>query len=172
RRGLLGGVVISGGEPTLQKDLPDFIEKVYAMGYRVKLDTNGSRPDALSALLDTGMLDYVAMDVKAPLDKYAATTGVEADTDSIRKSIGVLRSTGVAHEFRTTFVPTLNPDDIHNIARLIEGAQLYALQQYRKPAVTKPDNPCSGLTAHTPDVFKEAVRLASPHVHKCIVRGI
>jgi pyruvate formate lyase activating enzyme len=172
RRGLLGGVVISGGEPMLQKDLPVFIEKVHEMGYKIKLDTNGSRPDTLLALLDTGVVDYVAMDVKAPLNKYPETAGVLLDTKKIVKSIEALKNSAVAHEFRTTFVPTLSPDDIFKIAHLIEGAPLYALQQYRKPSLTKTSPIALGLPAHPPAVFEEAVRLASPHVQKCIVRGV
>ena len=171
RRGLLGGVVISGGEPTLQNDLPLFVEKVRALDYRVKLDTNGSRPDMLSALVRAGMVDYVAMDIKAPPDRYADTAGVPVDMINLLKSIEVLRFSRVAHEFRTTFVPTLSPDDILSIARLIAGAPLYALQQYRRPVFTGPGRIIPALPPHGQSAVEEAVRLASPHVLRCIVRG-
>jgi len=171
RRGLLGGVVISGGEPTLQNDLPAFIEKVRALDYRVKLDTNGSRPDVLSDLIQAGVVDYIAMDVKAPLEKYPETACVRVVTGSIMKSIELLRNSQAAHEFRTTFVPTLSAGDIHSIARLIEGAPLFALQQYRRPALTKTNRIELGLPPHGQAAMDEAVRLASPYVRRCIVRG-
>ena len=171
RRGQLGGVVISGGEPTLQNDLLVFIDKVRALDYRVKLDTNGSRPDVLSDLIRADMVDYIAMDVKAPLEKYAETACVRVDTGSIIKSIEILRNSAVAHEFRTTFVPTLSPGDILSIVRLIEGAPLYALQQYRCPVVEKTNRMELGLPPHGQAEMEEAVRLASPHVRRCIVRG-
>lgn len=171
RRGLLGGVVISGGEPTLQKDLLSFIVKVRAMDFLIKLDTNGSRPDVLKPLLESGMIDYVAMDVKAPLDRYDQTVCVPTDTDCIANSIQILSESKVAHEFRTTFVPTLSPGDIEDIARLIEDAPLYALQQYRRPAPAKASSIALGLPPHGREAIEEAVRLASPHVQKCVVRG-
>ena len=100
RRSMLDGLVVSGGEPTLHADLPSFIRKVKALGLKVKLDTNGSRPDVLGKLMAEGLLDYVAMDIKAPLHKYSLV-GFE-DTDAITLSISMLESSAVDHEYRTT----------------------------------------------------------------------
>lgn len=133
RRGLLDSVVITGGEPTLQKDLAEFIRQVRALGYLVKLDTNGTRPHVVRALLDEGLLDYVAMDVKAPLDKYEAMVGAPVNHDAIHAGIDLLLAGRVDYEFRTTVVPQLYAADILAIARRIRGSRRYVLQQYRRP---------------------------------------
>jgi pyruvate formate lyase activating enzyme len=114
RRGLLDGVVISGGEPTLQPDLLSFCRRVREMGYAVKLDTNGYRPRVLEAVLET--VDYVAMDVKAPLDQYARATGVDVDTARIEHSVDLLLGAEIPFEFRTTVVPGLLEE--HEIAAI------------------------------------------------------
>lgn len=173
RQGLLDGVVITGGEATLQNDLSEFIRQVRALGFKVKLDTNGSQPSCLEALLDAGLLDYVAMDVKAPWDAYAQNASVHLDTNALRQSIALLAQSGIAHEFRTTFVPTLSPEDIEEIAKAVAGAPLYALQQYRRPSPQKGIGEAMIYPApHSPSVFTAAIKLAAPHVQKCIVRGI
>ena len=131
RCGLLDGVVISGGEPTLQPDLAAFAARIREMGYSVKLDTNGYRPMTLGALIDAELVDYVAMDIKAPLDRYDEAAGVSIDADRIMQSIDLLLRCQVEYEFRTTVVPgLLGEADIASVARLIEGAQAYYLQQF------------------------------------------
>jgi len=107
RRSRLGGVAISGGEPTLQADLPAFIRSIRGLGLAVKLDTNGSQPRVLAGLLDKGLLDYVAMDIKAPWSHYARLTRVPRMAEAVRASVRILTASGVAHEFRTTRVPAL-----------------------------------------------------------------
>ena len=132
RKGILDGVCITGGEPTLQKDLADFIRKIRALGYAVKLDTNGTNPAVLQSLLDEGLLDYVAMDIKNTLEKYAATVGVASfDVTPIQQSIDLLRAGRVDYEFRTTVVAEYHtPGDIGQIAALIAGAPRYFLQPF------------------------------------------
>ena len=142
RVGLLDGVVISGGEPTLQPDLIPFAQRLREMGYAVKLDTNGYRPLVLREVLGRGLLhapvvDYVAMDVKAPLSKYALATGVQVDTARIETSITLLLESGVPCEFRTTVVPgLLDEEDVVEIAAglaVVSGAPgevAYYLQQF------------------------------------------
>ena len=137
--GKVTGVVITGGEPTLQPDLPDFLRRVRALGYAVKLDTNGYRPDALAALLEAGLLDYVAMDIKAPPEKYAPLAGLpNLDVARIEQSLTRLSSDGVPYELRTTIVPgLLDVADIEAIARwLVPTADrrpptAWYLQQFR-----------------------------------------
>lgn len=107
RRGLLDAVVISGGEPTLHEDLPHLLTRIRAMGFAIKLDTNGSQPERLRALLRAGLVDAVAMDVKAPWEKYDLLAGVAAPVEAIRESIALLAESGCAHLFRTTRVPAL-----------------------------------------------------------------
>ena len=110
RRGQLDGVVVSGGEPTLQSDLEEFLRRVKRLGFEVKLDTNGSRPDTLRRLLRQALVDYVAMDVKAPLAAYERLAGRPVDAAALRESIALIAGSGVAHEFRTTVVPELLAD--------------------------------------------------------------
>lgn len=140
RQGFLDAVVISGGEPTLHPELPDFIREIKAMGYLVKLDTNGSNTPMLQSLLEARLLDYVAMDIKAPLEykAYQQACGKLSLEEffCIRSSLRLLLSASIKVEFRTTVVPCLHsPSDIIEIARYIQGAPLYSLQQFN-PAST------------------------------------
>jgi pyruvate formate lyase activating enzyme len=136
RKKVLDGVVITGGEPTLSKDLPEFIRKIKSRGLLVKLDTNGSSPGVLEKLLKEGLLDYIAMDIKAPLDKYDDAAGVNVDKEKIKKSINIIKNSGVDYEFRTTVVPRLlSLEDLIKIGEELKRAKKYVLQQFR-PLVT------------------------------------
>ena len=132
RQGILDGVCITGGEPTLQPDLPEFIAKIKAMGYKVKLDTNGSFPDKVKEILDSGNVDLVAMDLKNTLERYPETVGVPGfDTSKILESIDIIRNSGVEYEFRTTVVSPLHrPEDFGELAKLVEGSPRYFLQNF------------------------------------------
>lgn len=132
-REFLDGVVVTGGEPTVHEDLPEFLRKLRDLGVKVKLDTNGSNPKMLQDILAAGLVDYVAMDLKAPLnEKYADVVGVNVDLDDIKRSIELLETSGVEHEYRTTVVPVLlTPGDIESMAAYIGGTKKYALQQFR-----------------------------------------
>lgn len=136
RKRFLDGVVVSGGEPTLQEGLQDFLMKVKELGYSVKLDTNGSNPEILRRFIDMHILDYVAMDLKAPMHRYEEICGVPIIIEDIEKSIDLLMEGKVDYEFRTTVVPQLQESDILCIANRIKGARLYILQQYRQPQIT------------------------------------
>ncbi len=129
----LDGVVVTGGEPTIHADLPDLIRRIKALGVKVKLDTNGSNPRMLRDLIDAGLIDYVAMDIKAPLnEKYDDLSGIPAPLDDIKRSIEILETSGIDHEYRTTLAPILlKAADIEAIAAYIGGAKKYALQQFR-----------------------------------------
>lgn len=133
RQGLVNGVVITGGEPTLQRDLASFLHRLRERHLDVKLDTNGYCPDVLADLLGEGLVDYVALDVKAPPDKYPLLVGLsDVDVTRVERSIALLRESGVPHELRTTVVPgLLDEDDVEAIARWIAGAERYVLQQFR-----------------------------------------
>lgn len=129
RKGKLDGVVITGGEPCLQIDLIDFIKEIKAMGFIVKLDTNGTFPDKLQKSLP--YIDYVAMDIKAPLDKYSEISRVNVNSENIQKSIDIIMSSGIDYEFRTTVVKSqLSYDDFAKIGELINGAKKYYLQKF------------------------------------------
>jgi pyruvate formate lyase activating enzyme len=131
RRGKLDAVTITGGEPTIHDDLATFIKKIKKMGFAVKLDTNGSQPQVIKALLDEKLLDFIAMDIKGPLAKYESIACVPVDGKKIKESIKIILKAGISHEFRTTIVQSqLTPKDILKIAALIAGAHRYALQKF------------------------------------------
>ncbi len=135
RRGQLDGVVISGGEPTLQRFLIPLIEKIKRLGFLVKLDTNGTRPLVIKSLLNRNLLDYIAMDIKGPPEKYPVICKQRVDIKRIRQSIDLIKTSGVSYEFRTTiWEPLLNETDLLNCGRLISGASTYYLQRSRPPS--------------------------------------
>ncbi len=131
RKGKLDAVSITGGEPTIQPDLVEFIERIKDIGYLVKIDTNGSCPEVLERLINRRLLDYIAMDVKAPLEKYRNIAKTKVNPDNIKKSIETIMDSGVEYEFRTTVVKSLlKKVDLEKIASLIKGARLYVLQKF------------------------------------------
>ena len=144
RKDFLGGLVITGGEPTLQSDLSDFIRQVKRLGLEVKLDTNGSRPEAIEALLAEDLLDYVAMDVKAPCSKYDQLCGGAVDKAAIRKSIGLIAGSRVRHHFRTTFFKALlSLADVEVIRDMLPPHSEFHVQPYRdakRPVRISEDN--------------------------------
>ena len=133
RRGVLSGVCITGGEPTLQKDLPAFMKKVKELGYLVKLDTNGYRPDVLKGLMDAGLPDYVAMDIKNSRKRYPETTGKDnLDVALIEKSAELLMTGSIPYEFRTTVTKQLHDGEAFaEIGEWLSGAEAYFLQAYQ-----------------------------------------
>jgi pyruvate formate lyase activating enzyme len=135
RKGQLQGVVVTGGEPTVHADLPDFLSGVRDLGFSIKLDTNGSNPPLLRRILQAGLLDYIAMDIKAPLASYERVAGVAVHTSDIEKSIALIIESGIPHEFRTTYLePLLSPEDVTGIAELVRGCRLFVLQSFRPSA--------------------------------------
>lgn len=173
RAGLLDGVVLSGGEPTLQQDLLSWCLRLRESGFQVKLDTNGYRPQVVRAMIDQSAVDYVAMDVKAPLvsTRYARAAGVPVDVERIRQTIDLLLKGEVAYEFRTTIVPGLLAEpDIVQIARAIGGARHYYLQQFVAQNTLDPEMrklvPCS------PDQVRAMADLAGEWVESVGIRGI
>ena len=132
RVGLIDGVCITGGEPTLQKDLKDLIVKIKALGFLVKLDTNGSNPKVLKNLIDEGLIDYVAMDIKNSPCKYPLTVGIDNyDTKNVLTSIEILKSSNIPFEFRTTIVNELHDEnDFEKIGKIVQGVDNYYLQKF------------------------------------------
>ncbi|MCP4709128.1 MAG: anaerobic ribonucleoside-triphosphate reductase activating protein [Planctomycetes bacterium] len=132
RRENLDAVVVSGGEPTIQSDLRDFLHRVKARGYSIKLDTNGSRPNILQELLQWRLIDYIAMDIKAPLEIYDRLTGVRPPIDQICRSIDLVARSGIDHEFRTTVVNSLlAAEDVQAIQKIVPPGSRYRLQDFR-----------------------------------------
>ena len=132
RTNQLDGVVISGGEPTIQPDLSTFIYQIKAKGFLVKLDTNGSQPQVLHRLLQEELIDFITMDIKAPLDIYDRLTGVDTPISRIKESIELIANSNVTHEFRTTVVePLLSAEDVQTIRKLVPAGSTYRLQKFR-----------------------------------------
>lgn len=130
RKSILEGICISGGEPLMQKELKEFLIKIKDIGYKVKIDTNGSYPEVLKDLIDNKLVDYVAMDIKNDLGNYKKITGI-INTDNVKKSIEILLNSDIDYEFRTTLVKELhNIDNIVSIAKMIKGTKKYYLQKF------------------------------------------
>jgi len=171
RQGFLDGVVISGGEPTLQKDLPAFVSLIKREGYAVKLDTNGSQPRMIQELMEKNLLDYVAMDIKTDPPLYPQFFNREIDLDSIRSSIRLIMASGVPYEFRTTCVrPFVDAETMETIGRLIQGCSLYVLQPFRQKRVLQPDFFENRKAGYDQEEMMQLKTIAEPWVEKCIVR--
>ena len=171
RKGLLDGVVISGGEPTLQGGLLPFCEKLKEMGYPVKLDTNGTRPQVIGKLIDEGLVDYIAMDIKTDPFHYSPVITKRYSPADILESIRIIMESMETYEFRTTCVkPIVDVNVIGKIGRVIEGAMLYALQDFQKTRLLRPEffeEKGSGYDTNGLQRLKSA---AEQWVNKCIIR--
>ena len=170
RRGLLDGVCITGGEPLLNADIVAFINKVKELGYLVKLDTNGTFPQRLSELIENHLVDYVAMDIKNTREKYLKTAGIDKlDLDSIECSIDILMRSDIDYEFRTTVVKEFHDiEDIEKIARRIEGARGYFLQNFEDSGNTI----CKNLNPVCSDVLQKMKDRALVFVENTQTRGV
>lgn len=170
RKGITEGICITGGEPSLQPGLKEFIRRVKTLGYLVKLDTNGYRPDVLWELLGEGLLDYVAMDVKASRKNYAQAAGLEGlDIAAIEMSMGIIRSSGIAYEFRTTVVKGIHtPEDMEDIGRWLSGCRAFYLQAYRdNENVMEP-----GFCAFSPEEMHDFLEITRKYIDNVSLRGI
>ena len=170
RTKLLDGVVLSGGEPLLQPDSADFLRKIRQMGFAVKLDTNGFFPDRLSAILEEGLVDYVAMDIKNAPEKYPITCGIPGlDTAPVAESVKLLRQSGVDFEFRTTLVREFHtPEDLLAIGRWLEGSPRYFLQAF----VDSGNLVGSGCSPFTPQEMRDFTLLLRPFFREVSLRGV
>ena len=180
RKGILEGVCISGGEPTLQADLPEFIRKIRTMGFHVKLDTNGSRPGILKALLEEGLLDYVSLDIKNAPKKYLSTIGIPESvsgfnnliTDSVRQSAELLMQSSIPYEFRTTVVKELHSEeDLLSIGKWLNGANAYYLQSFRD-SETLVGASLGQFHAYEPEQMRAFRDMLKPYFETVEVRGI
>ncbi len=168
RQGILEGICITGGEPMMWPELSDFMARAKALGYSVKLDTNGSYPEGLKAVLEKGLADYVAMDIKNAPEKYALTAGTEKYFENIQKSVELLLKGKTPFEFRTTVVKGLHtPGDIEAIARWIAGAERYFLQSFKDSG----DLIGAGLEAFSPEEMQELLNSARKYLPNTEIRG-
>ena len=170
RKGLLDGVVFTGGEPLLRNDLEDLIQRVREMGFKIKLDTNGNHPDRLSDLLDKGLIDYVAMDIKNCLRRYGETIGIpDFDTTEVERSVRILMEGKVPYEFRTTVVKQFHDkESFKEIGEWIKGAEAYYLQGF----VDRETVPYAGLSGYDGEEMKSFLYIVEPFVKKAEIRGV
>ena len=170
RKKILDGVVISGGEALLQKDIKFFIKKVKDMGFKIKLDTNGSYNEKLKELLDEGLVDYVAMDIKHDKDHYSFITGFKKfDYDSVKMSIKLLESSNIEYEFRTTIVKEFHDlKSIENICQLINKKSKYYLQNF----VDSPDVLNKKITGFSKEELKNIEHKLKEKYSNVFIRGI
>lgn len=172
RKGLLEGLVVTGGEPLLQEDITGFLEKIKKLGYPVKIDTNGSFPEKLKELIDKKLVDYLSMDVKAPKNKYTQLTGKKIDIKKIQKSIKIIQDSDIDYEFKTTFVPNLlTKEDIIKIGEWLKGSKKYYLQQFKNDAsLISPE--LKKVSPYPKEDLLDVIEKIKPFFQECHVRGI
>ena len=169
RKKMLDGVCISGGEPTMQKDLEPFIVKLKNLGFKVKLDTNGYRPDLLENLISKNLLDYIAMDIKNSDDKYSLTSGIKVDINKINESINLVINSGIDYEFRTTVVKEFHTkEDIEKISLKIKDAKAYFIQNFEDSGDIMQNN----LHGFNKEELLEFLEIAKQHNKNANLRGI
>ena len=173
-RNWIDGICLTGGEPCFFEDLPEFLGKIRNLGMEIKLDTNGTFPEMLKRVVDSGLVNYIAMDIKAPLtfDAYKKSTRINSKElfDKVRESINLIIHSKIDYEFRTTVVPSLHSDeDILEIARKIEGAKKYALQNFSNRETMDPE--FQKIVPYKIEQLQEIRKLSLRYVQCCIVRG-
>ncbi|MBO8130298.1 MAG: anaerobic ribonucleoside-triphosphate reductase activating protein [Candidatus Marinimicrobia bacterium] len=170
RKSKIDGVVITGGEPLIQNDLPNFIYKIKLLDYKVKIDTNGSIPHVIKDLISKRLIDYIAMDVKAPFDKYNFVINVKTDyTQMIKESIKLIMNSGLPYEFRTTYIKQfLSYEDVIRIAKSISGADLFVIQKLQIRKVYMPDLIVPSV--YEEDELKNLKNQVLKYVKRCLIR--
>ena len=172
RKGFLDGVVLSGGEPTLHNRLPSLCKKIKSLGYPIKIDTNGSRPEILRRLIDDKLVDYIAMDIKTDPDHYSLLMKDNLNPRHILTSISTIMESDLAYEFRTTCVkPFVDPNIIEKISKIINGAMLYVLQRFYKNRVLRPELFSNDEYYGQKDLI-HLKSIAESHVDNCLVRDL
>ncbi|MEM3393226.1 MAG: anaerobic ribonucleoside-triphosphate reductase activating protein [Candidatus Bathyarchaeia archaeon] len=170
RKSFLDGVCITGGEPTIQSNLTEFIKELKRLGYSVKLDTNGSNPELINQMLKTELVDFIAMDVKAPLEKYKEVTKVDAK-DLVKKSIRIIIDKAPEYEFRLTVVPGLiNEEDLHKIGEIVKGAEKIYIQQFRNEKTL--DESFKNIKPFTKEKLLKFKDILKDYVNFCDIRGV
>lgn len=171
RKKVIDAVVITGGEPTIYPDLIDFIKKIKKLGYLVKLDTNGTNPEVVKSLLDENLLDYIAMDIKGPLDKYERITGKIVDLKNIEKTVALIKKSKIQYEFRTTVSPRdLTKSDFIKIGEWLKGGKNYYLQQFRNTKTL--DEALSKIEPYDESKLHEFSLIMKKYVDNVGIRGL
>lgn len=170
RKGMLDGLVITGGEPTMHDDLLRFMKKVKKLGFLVKLDSNGTRPLILKEAIRKKLVDYIAMDIKSTLSKYSQTVARPVDAVAIRKSIQLIMKSNIEYEFRTTVIKALiSPEDFHEIGREIHGARRYYLQKFVPTRILNPQ--FKKKVTYSDEEFRSFQKIMNTYVIHCGIRS-
>lgn len=170
RMGKIDAVVVTGGEPTLHRDLPEFIKKIKDMGFKVKLDSNGTNPQVLKNLIDQKLIDYIAMDIKAPFEKYDLVAGIQINKIDLEESILLIKESGLPYEFRSTIVPKLHEiEDIAKMGNMISGAQKWFLQPF-KSDVDLINNNFKNIASFSEVEMEKMKEIGKEYVEFCEVR--
>ncbi|MFH1575912.1 MAG: anaerobic ribonucleoside-triphosphate reductase activating protein [Candidatus Margulisiibacteriota bacterium] len=173
-RDFIDGICLTGGEPCLHVNagLFEFLQRIKQLGFAIKLDTNGADPNCLKKIIDQRLVDYLAMDIKAPLDeRYEKLAGVKIDLNKIKQSIELIRACGLPYEFRTTVVPTLlDNQDVAEIAEYLSGAKKFVLQQF--VAENAWDDSLRGLKPYLKEEFDELIQVARKFIPQTLARGV
>lgn len=173
-KSFIDAVVVSGGEPTLQKDLKSFLQQVKSFGYKVKLDTNGTNFDVLKDVVESKLVDYVAMDIKAPFSKYKEIVGVDKNLKDVHMCISYLINSNIEYEFRTTFSSDLTVEDIKEICDSIKGAKNYSLQKCRIEYANANNDLLKNkleLKEHNKEEFKQILEYAKGKIDNFLIKG-
>ena len=170
KKGLIEGICITGGEPTIHADLIDFIKKIKNKGFLIKLDTNGSSPEMLEKLIRAKLLDFIALDIKSSENNYSKASGVKVDLEKINKSIDLIKTSGLDYEFRTTAVPGLvEKEDIEQMGEWLKGAKKFALQQFQNKKVL--DKKFTKIEPYSEEIFKEFQKILEKYIEKVELRS-
>ena len=171
RIGLIDGVAITGGEPTIHKGLPAFMKKIKDLGFLVMLETNGSNPGMIKELIDNKLVDYIAMDIKTPLKKYDEVAGVKVNKKKVQESIDIIRNSKLDYEFRTTVIPKhFKKEDALAIGKWLKGLKRFFLQQFRPDKTL--DESYQKIKPYPPEKLKEFAKMMKPYFKSVKVRGI
>lgn len=170
RKNILSGICITGGEPTLQPDLAEFLEKVHSLDYKIKLDTNGYRPEIISDLLDKNLLDYIAMDIKAGLSNYSKVCGIpNLNIETIKESISIIENSDIDYEFRTTVVKELHTkEDFYEIAEMMSSKSPYYIQSFKDSG----NIPTPGLSSCDTETLNDYLSIVKTKISNSYLRGI
>lgn len=171
RKGLIDGVCITGGEPTIHAGLPDFVRKVKELGLKVKLDTNGSNPEMVGDLINEKLIDYVALDIKSAKEDYDKAAGAEVDMAKIEDSIKTIRESGIDYEFRTTVFPGLDERSMKDIGEWLKGGRKFVLQQFEND-VPIIDESLKNRKPLQPEKLREFSKILKPYFEEVNIKGI
>lgn len=167
----LDGVCVTGGEPTLHKELPDFLAKIKKLGFLVKLDTNGTNPGMVKDLIEKKLVDFIAMDIKAPLERYQEVVKVDVDKEKIKESVELIKNSDIDYEFRTTVVPDLYDEkDALAIAHWLKGAKKYCIQQFRSERTLDPA--IKNQKPYKEEELQRFLELVKPYLKRVEIRGV